>query len=74
MNRRRHRQERNFYKPGQQTPAGITIGSSTHNWTVPEMWASLKRKIAFADKKAAIEEFNKGNRWRKRGVAMTPVR
>lgn len=67
-------QERNFYKPGQKTPEGAVIGSATHNWTIPEMWAGMKRKVDFEKRKRAVSSFNAQNRWRKRGIAMTPVR
>jgi len=67
-------QERNFYKPGQKSPDGTVIGSATHNWTIPSMWQRMKAKVDYAKRKGAVADFNAGNRWRKRGIAMTPVR
>jgi len=38
------------------------------------MWESLKTKVGYAEKLQAVKAFNAENRWRKRGVAMTPVK
>jgi len=67
-------QERNFYRAGQKTPAGVVIGSATHNWLLPEMWTRMKTDADFAARKAAVADFNAGNRWRKRGISIAPVR
>eukprot|EP00930_Biecheleria_cincta_P032025 TRINITY_DN22225_c0_g1_i1.p1 TRINITY_DN22225_c0_g1~~TRINITY_DN22225_c0_g1_i1.p1 ORF type:complete len:1375 (-),score=254.01 TRINITY_DN22225_c0_g1_i1:420-4043(-) len=38
------------------------------------IWAMLKQKVDFDAKAAAVAKFNSEHRWRKRGLAMTPVR
>lgn len=38
------------------------------------IWTMLKEKADYAGKAAAIETFNKEHRYRKRGLAMTPVK
>jgi indole-3-acetaldehyde oxidase len=38
------------------------------------IWAALKKKTEFQKKDKAVNEFNATHRWRKRGVAMTPVK
>jgi len=38
------------------------------------IWMSLKKKVDFDAKEAAVVKFNEEHRWRKRGVAMTPVK
>jgi len=67
-------QERNFYKVGQKTPFGDTIGSETFNWTMPEVWQKLRQDSDFDARKSAVDLFNSGSRWRKRGIAMTQVK
>lgn len=67
--------ELNFYKVGQKTPWGDVIGSSTFNWTMPQIWTKLKTDAQFADRKKAVDHFNLiESRWRKRGIAMVPVK
>eukprot|EP00929_Paragymnodinium_shiwhaense_P075858 TRINITY_DN3884_c0_g1_i2.p1 TRINITY_DN3884_c0_g1~~TRINITY_DN3884_c0_g1_i2.p1 ORF type:complete len:1313 (+),score=353.87 TRINITY_DN3884_c0_g1_i2:74-4012(+) len=38
------------------------------------IWTSLKKKVDFTSKAAAVEKFNAEHRWKKRGLAMTPVK
>jgi xanthine dehydrogenase molybdopterin-binding subunit B/xanthine dehydrogenase iron-sulfur cluster and FAD-binding subunit A len=44
------------------------------NWTMPTIWASLKEKIEFEKRFAAIEAWNRENKWRKRGIYLTGVK
>ncbi|CAE8706406.1 unnamed protein product [Polarella glacialis] len=67
-------QEKNFYQPGQKTPWGDVIGSDAFNWTMPQVWAKLREDSSFDLRRQAVERFNAGSRWRKRGIAMTPVK
>jgi len=67
-------QEKNFYTVGQTTPYGDHIGSEDYNWTIPALWAQCKEAAGFDDRKKAVAEFNAANRWRKRGVALQPVK
>eukprot|EP00854_Cymbomonas_tetramitiformis_P009571 gene9571-11337_t len=67
-------QEANFYKVGQKTPSGEEIGSATFNWTIPQMWAKLKKDCDLETRQGAVDAFNAANRWRKKGIAMMPVK
>jgi len=67
-------QEKNFYQVGQTTPYKDHIGSPTYNWTIPTLWAQCKKDAEFEKRRAAVEVFNKANLWRKRGIALTPVK
>jgi len=69
--------EINLYKAGQRTPAvcgGQVLGADGFNWTVPALWESAKAKWELDKRRAAIGDFNAKNRWRKRGIAMLPVK
>jgi xanthine dehydrogenase/oxidase len=39
---------------------------------IRELWDSLYRSSDFEKRARAVEEFNRSNRWRKRGIAMIP--
>ncbi len=65
----------NIYMPDQCTPFGILLGGkSTGNWNVPDMWDQLYTKLDIPGRRAAAAEFNKNNRWKKRGVGFTPTK
>jgi len=67
--------EQNFYTVGKTTPWGDVIGTNTFNWTLPQVWSKLKTDAQFDDRMKAIDHFNLiESRWRKRGIAMTPVK
>merc|ERR1719434_91749 len=51
--------------------ANRKLGSS---FPVLGMWEALKKKVRYAEKAQAVKAFNASNRWRKRGLAMTPVK
>lgn len=67
-------QEQNFYKAGQKTPFGDVIGSATFNWTLPDVWNKLRKDSNFDQRREGIVNYNAANRWRKRGLAMTPIK
>jgi len=67
-------QKLNFYKPGQVTPWGDVIASESFNWTLPSIWDKLHQDASFDARSQAVNAFNACNRWRKRGIAMTPVK
>jgi len=56
---------------GDHDCANRKLGSS---FPVLGMWEALKKKVRYAEKAQAVKAFNASNRWRKRGVAMTPVK
>jgi xanthine dehydrogenase/oxidase len=62
--------ERNFYEPGDVTPYGQPL---TYCY-MKEVWAHLKQVSAYEQKRAEVEAFNAANTWRKRGIAMVPVK
>lgn len=42
-------------------------------YTLPGVWKSIKESSDYQNRAAAVAEFNERNRWRKRGIAITPV-
>ena len=39
-----------------------------------QVWDYLKRVADYEEKRAAVDEYNHGNKWRKRGLGMIPVK
>jgi len=39
-----------------------------------EMWAEVKKTSDFATRRVAVDAFNSANRWKKRGLAMMPIK
>ena len=62
--------EANFYNPGDTTPFGQVLDGCY----IRQVWNWLKSTCAFEDKSRAVEQFNRDNTWRKRGIAMIPVK
>lgn len=62
--------EMNFYKNGEKTPFGQTL----EYCYIKEVWERLKRTSNFEARQKAVKEFNAGNRWRKRGISMIPLK
>lgn len=62
--------EKNLYDQGDVTPFGQALSYCY----MKEVWNFLKEKSSFEEKKRAVDEFNQQNRWRKRGIAMLPVK
>lgn len=62
--------EKNFYKENDLSHCSFPI----IDWYVPEMWHELKESECFEAKRKAIEQFNKDNRWKKRGIALIPTK
>jgi xanthine dehydrogenase/oxidase len=60
----------NLYQTGDVTPYGMPL----IDCTVSDVIALLKDKSSYDAMQADCVSFNKGNRWRKRGVALTPVK
>jgi len=55
-------------------PWGDQIGSDSFNWTIPDIWHKLQKDCRLDDRKHDVEQFNATSTWRKRGIAMTPVK
>ena len=68
----------NFYAEGDATPYGqkltqITLVDNTTTKT-KGIWSMLAENAQLATRKADVKAFNGANRWRKRGIAMTPLK
>ena len=60
----------NLYQTGDMTPYGMPL----IDCTVSDVIAMLKDKSGYDALQADCASFNKSNRWRKRGVSLTPVK
>jgi xanthine dehydrogenase molybdopterin-binding subunit B len=56
------------YVPRDQTGQEIT------EWNMPTLWAECKAAFEFEARERAIAEFNVANRYKKRGIAMQPLK
>jgi xanthine dehydrogenase/oxidase len=61
----------NLYKKGEHTPFLQEIDV---DWHIPQLFKETKEQCNYEERKAAIEVFNKKNKWKKRGIAMLPVK
>ena len=62
--------EKNLYDRGDVTPFGQAL---TYCY-MKQVWAYLKEVANYKEKRAAVDEFNRKNKWRKRGLAIIPVK
>ncbi len=62
--------ELNLYSRGDVTPFGQALSYCY----MKEVWQYLKDQSRYAEKRAAVDDFNRANRWRKRGLAMIPAK
>lgn len=62
--------EKNLYERGDVTPFGQALSYCY----MRQVWDYLKDVSKYEEKKAAVEEFNRNNTWRKRGLALVPVK
>jgi len=62
--------EKNFYVNGNNTPYGMPIA----NCEVSAVWSALQTAADYPNRLKEVAAFNAANRWRKRGVRMTPVK
>jgi xanthine dehydrogenase/oxidase len=62
--------EKNLYDRGDVTPFGQALSYCY----MKDVWKFLKKKSRYAEKRREVDEFNKKNRWRKRGLAMLPAK
>lgn len=62
---------RNFYRTGTAEEWDETAyGQALPYCSITELWDELQRSSEFQARQAAVQEFNRNNRWRKRGLAM----
>lgn len=62
--------EKNLYERGDVTPFGQALSYCY----MRQVWDYLKDVSKYEEKRAAVEEFNRNNAWRKRGLALVPVK
>ncbi|KAF2146658.1 uncharacterized protein K452DRAFT_314902 [Aplosporella prunicola CBS 121167] len=60
---------KNLYKPGDRTPF---LQSIDEDWHIPTMIDQVKKNSDYEARKAKVAEFNKSNRWKKRGISLIP--
>jgi xanthine dehydrogenase/oxidase len=65
-----HLREVNFYKPNEITH----FNQELKDWHVPIMWKQLKDESEYESRRKTTEEFNKVNKWRKRGLSLIPTK
>ena len=61
---------KNLYRRGDATPFGQALSYCY----MREVWDHLEKVCRLADRQAEVDRFNAENRWRKRGLAMIPVK
>ncbi|KAL6357456.1 hypothetical protein LRP88_07623 [Fusarium phalaenopsidis] len=60
----------NMYRNDDKTHFGQGLG----DWHVPLMYKQVQDEAIYPQRKHAVAEFNKTNRWRKRGLALIPTK
>ncbi|XP_073816384.1 xanthine dehydrogenase-like [Musca autumnalis] len=60
----------NFYKPGDKTHYNQTL----EDFPVVRCFQDCLQQAKYHQKKQQIEEFNRNNRWRKRGISIVPTK
>jgi xanthine dehydrogenase/oxidase len=60
---------RNLYKDQQKTPYGQPL----NYLYIDKVWEYTKDQTDFKNRLSKVEEFNKNNRWKKRGISMIPI-
>jgi xanthine dehydrogenase large subunit len=62
---------KNFYGPGRDlTPYGMKVADNV----LPELIGQLERSSEYRSRRKEISAFNKGSRFLKKGIALTPVK
>ncbi|XP_071799961.1 xanthine dehydrogenase/oxidase-like [Asterias amurensis] len=62
--------ELNFYKEGDRTH----FGQELKNWNLERCWEQCLTKSDFDNRRRDVDQFNSENRWRKKGIAVTPTK
>eukprot|EP00450_Noctiluca_scintillans_P002747 CAMPEP_0194493158 /NCGR_PEP_ID=MMETSP0253-20130528/11460_1 /TAXON_ID=2966 /ORGANISM="Noctiluca scintillans" /LENGTH=1391 /DNA_ID=CAMNT_0039334111 /DNA_START=75 /DNA_END=4250 /DNA_ORIENTATION=- len=61
----------NLYKAGDKTcTQGLQLGTEIFNYTLPEMWHELEESSKYEERKVAVDEYNKSNKWTKKGISI----
>merc|ERR1712151_892066 len=71
----------NVYKEGDfvgfgksRDGGGNQIGNELFNWTVPVLWKQIQQDSNYEQRKQAVEDFNRNNQWKKKGIAISTCR
>ena len=65
----------NMYSLQDATPFGMRFGDGfTGMWNVPAMWDRLEKELDIPGRRKRAAEFNKKNKWVKRGVGFIPTK
>src|SRR5258707_5925325 len=65
----------NFYQDATIDSFDLTpYGQELRDCRIRQVWADLCKKACFDERSQAVQDFNKANRWRKRGIAMMPIK
>lgn len=65
--------EKNMYRNGSADSYDLThFGQELDFCNIREIWDSLKKSADYEKRCHQVEEFNKKNKWRKRGIVMMP--
>jgi xanthine dehydrogenase/oxidase len=65
--------EKNMYRDGTATEYDTThFGQELDFCNIREIWNELKKSSDFEKRSNEVDEFNRKNKWRKRGIAMMP--
>lgn len=62
--------EKNLYDRGDVTPFGQPLSYCY----MKEVWAYVKKVSLYDQKMVDVQQFNKENKWRKRGISIVPVK
>jgi xanthine dehydrogenase/oxidase len=62
--------ELNLYNRGDVTPFGQALSYCY----MKQVWQYLKDKSNYSEKRASVDDYNRKNKWRKRGLGMMPVK
>ena len=67
--------ELNFYQDATIKSFDLTpYGQELRYCRIHQVWADLRKNADLDERSKAVQDFNKANRWRKRGIAMTPIK
>lgn len=64
--------ERNMYSPERNMVTHFN--QEIKDWYVPLMYAQVQSESQYAQRRQAIEEYNKTHKWNKRGLAIIPTK
>jgi xanthine dehydrogenase/oxidase len=62
--------ELNFYKTDEMTH----FNQALQDWHVPLMYKQVQEESDYAKRRTAVDNFNRKNKWRKRGLALIPTK